>query len=95
VLAKLGFNITLLGSESLVMSKLKHLTDSELSMVKQAFTKNAHLRYLKEFFYHQPYGKRQLYQQEVRTTSLEKLAKLIHVTVMLLQTKAYLFWRRA
>jgi ABC-type lipoprotein export system ATPase subunit/GNAT superfamily N-acetyltransferase len=94
VLARLGFNITLLGSESCVMSQLKHLTASELSVVRQAFMKNAHLRYLKEFFYHQPYGKRQLYQQEVQTASLEKLAKLIHVTALLLQTKAYLFWDR-
>jgi hypothetical protein len=76
-----------------VMSQLKHLTDSELSMVRQAFTKNAHLRYLKEFFYHQPYGKRELYNQEVQTAGLEKLAKLIHVTALLLQAKVYLFWR--
>jgi ABC-type ATPase with predicted acetyltransferase domain len=94
VLEELGFNTTLLGSESSVMSRLKHLTEPELSMVRQTFTKNAHLRYLKEFFYHQPYGKRQLYQHEVQTASLEKLAKLIHVTALLLQTKAYLFWDR-
>jgi len=53
---------------------------------------NAHLRFLKEFFYHQPYGKRKLSDKEVQTASLEKLAKLIHVTALLLQTKAYLFW---
>jgi len=75
------------------MSQLKHLTESELSVVRQAFTKNAHLRYLKEFFYHQPYGKRQLYQQEVQAAGLEKLAKLVHVTALLLQTKVYLFWQ--
>jgi ABC-type transport system involved in cytochrome c biogenesis ATPase subunit/GNAT superfamily N-acetyltransferase len=92
VLAKLGFNTTLLGSESYVTSQLKRLTDSELWLVRQTFTKNAHLRYLKEFFYHQPYGKRQLYQQELQTASLDKLAKLIHVTALLLQTKVYLFW---
>ena len=93
VLAKLGFNTTLLGSENYVTSQLKHLTDHEISIVRQAFTKNAHLRYLKEFFYHQPYGKRELYNQEVQTASLEKPAKLIHVTALLLQTKAYLFWK--
>jgi ABC-type ATPase with predicted acetyltransferase domain len=95
VLARLGFNITLLGSESCVMSQLKHLTKPELSTVRQAFTKSAHLRYLKEFFYHQPYGKRQQYQQEVQTASLEKLAKLVHVTALLLQTKVYLFWKKS
>jgi len=47
---------------------------------------------MKEFFYHQPYGKRQLYKQSVETASLEKLAKLINICGMLLQTKMYLFW---
>jgi ABC-type lipoprotein export system ATPase subunit/GNAT superfamily N-acetyltransferase len=93
VLAGLGFNTTLLGSESSVMSQLKNLTDSDLYATRQTFTKNAHLRYLKEFFYHQPYGKRAFYNREVQTASLEKLAKLIHVTAMLLQTKVYLFWQ--
>jgi len=55
--------------------------------------KNVHLRFMKEFFYHQPYGKRELYKQRVETASLEKLAKLIHITAPLLQTKVYLFWQ--
>ncbi len=50
------------------------------------------MRFLKEFFYHEPYGKRGLYRQRVETATLEKLAKLIHVTALLLQTKVYLFW---
>jgi ABC-type lipoprotein export system ATPase subunit/GNAT superfamily N-acetyltransferase len=94
VLTKLGFNVTSLGSGEYVMSQLKRLTDTELSIVRQAFMKNAHLRYLKEFFYHQPYGKRELYQREVQKAGWEKLAKLIHVTALLLQTKVYLFWDR-
>jgi hypothetical protein len=49
---------------------------------------------MKEFFYHEPYGKRELYRQRVETATLEKLAKLIHVTALLLQTKVYLFWER-
>jgi len=92
VLRNLGFNITLLGSEKYVLSQLKYLTDAELSIIRQAFIRNAHLRFMKEFFYHQPYGKRELYQRELQTASLEKLSKLIHVTALLLQTKVYLFW---
>jgi len=61
--------------------------------VRQAFTQNAHPRFLKEFFHHEPYGKRELYKEKVQNASLEKLAKLIHVTALLLQTKAYLFWQ--
>ena len=57
--------------------------------------KNVHVRFLKEFFHHEPYGKRELYKQRVKTATLEKLAKLIHVTALLLQTKVYLFWRNS
>jgi len=42
---------------------------------------------MKEFFYDQPYGKKDLYRHELQTASLEKLAKLIHITAMLQQTK--------
>jgi len=33
------------------------------------------------------------YTKRVQNASLEELAKLIHVTALLLQTKAYLFWQ--
>jgi hypothetical protein len=56
--------------------------------------KNVYVRFLKEFFYHEPYGKRESYKQRVETATLEKLAKLIHVTALLLQTKVYLFWKK-
>jgi hypothetical protein len=62
--------------------------------IRRAFMENVHVRFMKEFFYHQPYGKRELYKEKVQTGSLEKLAKLIHVTALLLQTKVYLFWGR-
>jgi hypothetical protein len=84
-----------LGSEKYALSQLERLTDPELLSIRQAFMKNSHLRFLKEFFYHQPYGKRESYNREMQTASLEKLAKLIHVTALLLQTKVYLYWDRA
>lgn len=95
MLRNLGFNATLLGSERYVLSQLKHLTEAQLSALRQAFIQNAHLHFMKEFFYHQPYGKRELYKREVQTASLEKLAKLIHVTALLLQTKVYLLWQNS
>jgi hypothetical protein len=94
VLSTLGFNPTLLASEKYVLNKLRSLTEKELLDIREAFIKNMHLRFMKEFFYHQPYGKRELYKQRVETATLEKLAKLIHVTALLLQTKVYLFWKR-
>src|SRR3990170_9071659 len=92
LLSNLGFNPTLLASEKYVLNKLRSLSEEELQDVRRAFIKNGHLRFMKEFFYHQPYGKRELYKQRVETAPLEKLAKLIHVMALLLQTKVYLFW---
>jgi len=93
-LSKLGFSSTLLGSQKYVLNKLQSLPDEQLWEIRHAFMQNVHLRFLKEFFYHEPYGKRELYRQRMQTATLEKLAKLIHVTALLLQTKVYLFWKK-
>jgi len=47
---------------------------------------------MKEFFYHKPYGKARLFKEKVETADFEKLAKLIKIVGLLLQTKVYLFW---
>jgi hypothetical protein len=94
VLRNLGFNITLLGSEKYVLNKLHSLSEEQLQDVRRAFIENMHVRFMKEFFFHQPYGKRELYKLRMQTATLEKLAKLIHVTALLLQTKVYLFWEK-
>ena len=94
ILSNLGFNTTLLSSQKYVLHKLRSLSDEQLWEIRRAFMQNVHLRFLKELFYHEPYGKRELYKQRVQTATLEKLSKLIHVTALLLQTKVYLFWKR-
>ena len=38
------------------------------------------------------YGKTKLFKEKVDKADLEKLAKLIKIVDMLLQTKVYLFW---
>jgi len=93
LLEKMHFNTTLLGSHAYVLTKLQSLTDSELRTLRQVLIMNAHPRFLKEFFSHQPYGRRRLFQKAVEAAGLEKLAKLLKVTGMLLQTKVYLFWK--
>jgi len=92
-LAKLGFNITLLGSEKYALAQLRRLTNTELTTIREAFIQNVHLRFLKEFFFHQPYGRLELFKEKVHAASLEKLAKLVHITALLLQTKVYLYWK--
>jgi ABC-type lipoprotein export system ATPase subunit len=94
VLSNLGFNIALLGSQQYVLNKLRSLGEKRLSDIRQVFRKNVHPKFMKEFFSHEPYGRRELYKQKVETATLEKLAKLIHVTTLLLQTKVYLFWEK-
>jgi len=83
VLSNLGFNITLLDSSKYVLNKLSSLSEEQLREIRSAFMQNVHVRFLKEFFYHKPYGKRELYKRRVQIATLEKLAKLIHVTALL------------
>lgn len=93
ILHQLGFNTQLLGSEKYVLSKLQTLNDKELAIVKEAFRRNSHARFMKYFLPHQLFGKRQAYQEEIEKVGLERLAHLIKVCGFLLQTKVYLFWR--
>jgi len=47
--------------------------------------------FIKHFFSHQLFGKREAYTKEIRKASLERLAHLIKVCGFLMQTKVYLF----
>jgi len=48
---------------------------------------------MKEFSFHDPYGRSRFYSKAVEASDLPKLSKLIGICGMLLQTKVYLFWR--
>ena len=91
-LRKLGFNVTFLGNKRYVLNKLGSLKPEELKKVCEAFKENVHPRFVKEFFYHKPYGKAKLFKEKVDKVDFEKLAKLIKIVGLLLQTKVYLFW---
>jgi len=92
-LRQLGFNIHLLGSERYVLNKLYTLSNKELQIIKEAFIKHDHARFMKYFFCHMPFGRKDVYAEEVMKTSLERLTNLIKVCSFLLQTKVYPFWR--
>jgi hypothetical protein len=47
---------------------------------------------MKESGFHDPYGRSKFYRKAVESAGFEKLAKLIEICGMLLQTKVYLFW---
>jgi galactose-1-phosphate uridylyltransferase len=93
ILQKLDFNIQLLGSEKYVLNKLQTLSDEQIQAIREAFIKHCHARFMKYFFCHIPFGKKEVYAKEVMKANLERLARLIKVCGFLLQTKVYLFWR--
>jgi hypothetical protein len=95
MLKTLGFNITFLRSSKYVLKKLASLSSQDLSMLRETFAENKHPRFMKEFSFHDPYGKSKFYKKAVEGADLEKLAKLVGICGMLLQTKVYLFWAKS
>jgi hypothetical protein len=95
MLKTLSFNVTFLRSPRYVLSKLASLSVQELSMLRETFAENKHPRFMKEFSFHDPYGKSKFYKEAVKNADMEKFKKLIGICGMLLQTKAYLFWSSA
>ena len=93
-LSQLGFNIHLLGSEKYVLTKLQTLNAESIAKIKEAFIKHPHARFMKYFFCHMPFGKKDAYAKEVMEASLERLSHLIKVCGFLIQMKVYLFWKR-
>ena len=94
VLSDLGFDLQLLGSEHYVEGKVGNLTLIQLNQLKDAFIKNRHPRFKKEFASsrHQPFGKTSDYAKYIEKADKLKVAKLIKLVGILLQTKVYLFW---
>jgi ABC-type ATPase with predicted acetyltransferase domain len=95
VLSQLGFNLQLIGSERYVQEKLEQLTPSQQSKLKESFIKNKHPRFKKEFAAsrHQPFGTSIEYVKSIDSAVPIKMAKLLKLVGMLLQTKVYLFWK--
>ena len=96
MLLELGFNLHLLGSERYVRGKLESLSHEQMCKLKEAFIKNKHLRFKKEFAVSRrlPYGKTSDYVKSIRNADVPKIAKLLKIVGMLLQTKVYLFWNQ-
>ncbi|HIJ08633.1 TPA: hypothetical protein HA274_04755, partial [Candidatus Bathyarchaeota archaeon] len=82
------------GSERYVLERIKRLSFEEVDQIRRAFVENKHPRFKKEFAVsrHQPFGKTADYVKCIENADKAKLAKLIKLVGMLLQTKVYLFW---
>jgi len=60
-----------------------------------AIKENGHPRLKKGFTPHQPYGRKADYVEGVKNADLTKMAKLVKIVGVLLQSKVYLFWRNS
>jgi GNAT superfamily N-acetyltransferase len=89
-----GFDLQLISSLRYVEQKLESLEPEQVSKIKASFVKNKHPRLRKEFAVsrHEPFGKSADYSKCVMDAGLPKIARLIKLVGMLMQTKVYLFW---
>ena len=94
VLARLGFDLKLLGSQKHVAETLEFLSLKQIEELKEAFIKHGHPRFRREIAAtrHMPYGTTAMYAESIKNADMERIAKLIKIAGMLLQTKVYLFW---
>jgi hypothetical protein len=92
ILERLEFNVQLLDSKTYVVSKLQTLTDRDVLRIKESYVKNRHMRFMKSFSYHLPFGTKDAYVKDVMAADLNKLANLIRICGFLMQTKVHLFW---
>jgi len=90
----LGFSLKILGSESYVLGKLEKLGPGKIAELKAVFAQNHHPRLAKEMGSKVPYGPKAEYLKNLEKADPTKVARLIRVVGILLQTKSYLFWRR-
>ena len=93
-LLELGFDAQLLASERYVQAKLESLQPEQINQLKEAFIKNKHTRFRREFAAsrHQPFGKVADFVTSVHKADLPELGRLIRLVGILSQTKVYLFW---
>jgi hypothetical protein len=61
-----------------------------------AFIKNDPPRLRKEIAanHHMPYGTATAFAEGIKNANMERMAKLVKIVGMLLQTKVYLFWSK-
>ena len=92
----LGFDLQLLGSQRYVLGKLEGLASGQLDLLRGYLQRCGHPRFRKEFAVsrHVPYGNSVEFKKCISEADVPKLARLVKIVGMLLQTKVYLFWSK-
>jgi hypothetical protein len=93
-LEALGFDLRLLGSQKYVLGKLQKLSDEQLDLLRGCLHQCGHPRFRKESSVsrHVPYGNSAEFNKFLDEADVSKLARIVKIVGMLLQTKVYLFW---
>lgn len=96
-LEDLEFDLQLLGSSRYVLEKLESLDAALLFKLKEAFATNRHPKFDRELtsVRCEPFGNKANYIKAVKEADLHRIAKLIKVVGVLLETKACLFWKKS
>jgi hypothetical protein len=89
-LGKFGFDKRLLGSETYVRRRLETLSDAEILEIKEVFTRQRRMRFMKSFSYHLPFGSKGAYDKEIARASMDTLARLARTCGFLEQLKVHL-----
>lgn len=94
ILEELGFDVKLLGSQKYVLGKLMGLYGESLELLRACLARCGHPRFRKEFSSsrHVPYGNSADFKKCILEADIPKIARLLRIVGMLLQTKVYLFW---
>jgi hypothetical protein len=98
MLPGLGFDLKPLGSQKHVSDKLQNLNPKQLGALKETFVKNDHHPHFRReiaAIRHMPYGNAAVYAEGIRNARMDRMAKLVKIVGMLLQTKIYLFLRES
>jgi len=91
-LEDLGFKSYLLSSTQSNLDYLKTLGEPELEKVRGALLQVSSGYYKRLRSTHEPFVRRREFDEWVRKTSLETLAKVISRLAVLAEKKVYLFW---
>lgn len=93
-LEKLGFDNRFLSSQRYVQGKLEKLSASQLAELRTTIARNGHPMYreIVGAVRHKAGGAVKNYRTEMEKADLDKLARLVKIAAVLLQTKVYLFW---
>jgi len=94
-LRKLGFNLILLASKKQNLRRLKELSREEMSQCKDILANVRLPRLWRAAVPEKPYTDNVTYRSAIEKAGIEKMARMLRVLSILMQTKVYLLWERA